>query len=166
MLSTFDICENIYILDESYINASSSLAQNLFSKLAVLELCGWIEQSMDDIIRECYIRILGNNYHNEIEVIIQKTHGFDYKKCFRPMLIQITGLKDIENLEDSFDLAKFLKLKSTLGELKKVRGKYAHTHHTEEDKTPIDSPSRTETKIKPIFEGLQEIDEVFKKLRY
>lgn len=49
-----DISKNIDDLD-SFYNSSwrSPRRQFFFAKLAVLELCGWIEETMDDIVKDC-----------------------------------------------------------------------------------------------------------------
>ena len=45
---------NLRSLDYRYRRAHSALKEALFcSKLAILELCGWIEESMDDMVRRC-----------------------------------------------------------------------------------------------------------------
>jgi len=165
MLSTSDIEKNIDILDKVYNESSSILESNLYSKLAVLELGGWIELAMDDIVKECSTRILGQKSQEKIDGIVSKTYGFDYNIHFIEMLHRIIGFKGIEDLENEVDQIKFQKFKSNLGMLTTPRNTFAH-NPTEGVALTVDSPSKTKSKIEPISEGLKEIDDVLKKLGY
>jgi hypothetical protein len=53
MIAKTYILNNLSTIEKLY-NDSSSIKNSLFySKLAILELCGWTEESMDDIIKKC-----------------------------------------------------------------------------------------------------------------
>ena len=59
--------------------------RSLLSKLATLELCGWIEVSMDDIVIRMAKRLLSDpvdraTYESEF---VNRVHGFDYQIHFR-----------------------------------------------------------------------------------
>ena len=94
-----------------------------YSKLAILELCGWIEESMDDIAKSNANRYLKEKRNVDFidDSIIKLTHGFDYNNNFRIMLMQLVGIINIEKLEYKLDSTKFHIMKSTLGSLKDCR---------------------------------------------
>ncbi len=108
-----------------------------YSKLALIELCGWIEQSMDSIVRDCAEKHLTdskNLKHVESE-IIRRTYSFTYEPHFRDMLIRVIGLVRVEELEGLLDSGKFQAMKSSLGSLKQRRDQQVHTlycqHHSD-----------------------------------
>lgn len=166
MIDKSDIQENIEVLERLYNSCSNQRKEFFYSKLAILELCGWLEESMDDIARRCCKRNMNDDKNMEdIENIIQKTYGFEYKKHFRNMLIQIIGFKGIEAVEREVNLLKFKRFKSTLGMLKTPRDIHAHTHLKGTIIT-IDSPSVTISKFQSLYEGLKEIENTLKNLKY
>lgn len=130
-----------------------------FSKLAILEYCGWIEESFDHIVRRSvkgqiksieFRQILDNR-------VIENTHGFQYKKHFRPMLANAIGLKGMEIIEmylkKSGQLELFI---SELESMKVHRNSAAHTCISGTTKT-YPAPSIIKAsfgKIFPIMKGI------------
>ena len=91
MITKSYILANLNALDKHYRNTSSPKDSLFYSKLALLELCGWIEESMDDVILKCGSRKLkvGSNKNYVEKMIVKRTHGFDYEVNFRFMLIRL-----------------------------------------------------------------------------
>ena len=58
MIARSYILTNLKTLDRKYNRATSTRDSLFYSKLAILELCGWIEESMDDIVLRCACRHL------------------------------------------------------------------------------------------------------------
>lgn len=118
-------------LNQLYNSASSQKKAIYFSKLAVLELCGWIEEVFDDIIirhSKRNLRLPVNKLYTQ-ERIVNPNYGFDYKKNIRPMFIGLIGLIQMEKLEKELEkTGKITLLKSYLGSLRVTRNKAAHTH--------------------------------------
>ncbi len=80
------------VLFKAAINPRDTL---FLSKLAILELCGWIEISMDAIVRRCAKKNLKLQASRQsAEAIIQRTYSFDYQQHFRKMLIQVKPRED------------------------------------------------------------------------
>lgn len=153
-------------LDKKYAEASSQKESWLYSKLAILELCGWIEESMDDIVLRCAKRHLGTSKHFDLyqEKYVDKVHGFGYKQHFRLMLQGLLGVIVTRKVEKKVDALKLDRLKSTLGSLKSTRDKMAHTHIR--GTTPsIDAPSRTIANYKAVYDGLIEFQKVAREIR-
>ena len=78
-------------LDGLYNSSLDTQMVILYSKLAVLELCGWIETSVDIVLFE-YVdtHIVNIENKNKINGIIKKNHGFDYKSNIFPLLLLLT----------------------------------------------------------------------------
>lgn len=103
---------------------------HFYSKFALTELCGWLEISMDEIVKE-YSAIKLSEPKNQIyfeKNSINRTNGCDYKSHFRPMLIYLIGLKGIEKLELNLQAQGVLQiLIGQLGSLWSLRKPAAHT---------------------------------------
>jgi len=164
MISRTYIQANLRTLDHSYRKTSNSKHAYYFSKLAILELCGWIEMSMDDVIqRHCDRKISDsvNDKYVEREVI-RKTYGFDYDKHFRQMLIKLTGIVTVEKIEKSIDVTVHALFKSQLTSLNTVRNSLAHTYTKQVG--VIDAPSVTKARLQPIYDGLKAYDDKLRAL--
>jgi hypothetical protein len=165
MISKSYILDNLVTMEKLY-NKSKGAKKGLFySKLAILELCGWIEESMDDIIQRCSIRklkIADNRKYIKNEVI-KRTFGFEYNNNFRNMLIKLIGIINVERLEKKLDPIKFQLLVSNLNTLKEIRNSEAHTHLKGITKR-LDAPSVTKNRFSYLFEGLKDIDSKLRNL--
>lgn len=101
-----------------------------FSKLAILEYCGWIEESFDLIVRRSVKGQLKTiEFRQMLECsVIGNTCGFQYKKHFRPMLSRAVGLRRMEILEKYLkDKGQLELLVSELESVKTHRDNAAHT---------------------------------------
>ena len=70
----------------------------LYSKLAIIEFCGWIEQTFDEILTE-YVstKILADNAKYIQEKVINPNYGFHYEKNFRKMMMTVIGIANTLN---------------------------------------------------------------------
>lgn len=160
MISKTQIDLTLNLLDTQYNapNVSSDLAM-LYSKLAVIELCGWIEVSMDIITQDYIVRKLQSNvYKNHFEKeIMKKNHGFGFlwKENFRKMLFSAIGMYNLE-LIDSLLSQDIATLESELQNLNLKRNDAAHTHY---NPTKIyDAPSVIIGKLNKIHPILSDIE--------
>lgn len=167
MISKNSILGNLKSLDNCYRKAKSQKEALFYSKLAILELCGWVEETMDDIVMRCAIRHLKerNNRKYCKDNIVKKTYGFDYERNFRFMLIRLLGLVNVERIERQVDARKRSGLEGALGSLKAVRDAEAHTHLKGTTRR-LNAPSFTITQFKPLYEGLVEFDMKIRRRRY
>ena len=166
MITKSYILENLKSLDYKYKKARSAKEALFCSKLAILELCGWIEESMDDVIRRCANKKLENHVNRKYceNQIIGKNYGFDYSKNFRSMLIRLMGLVAVEALERKVDAKKCATLKATLSSLKRTRDSEAHTHIKGRTRT-LNAPSVTIAYFHILYEGLQEFELKIRKAK-
>lgn len=165
MIAQSYILVNLRALDKKY-NKTSGKEALFFSKLALIELCGWIEESMDDIVLRCSIRHLKDETNRKhcANEIVKRTYGFDYAN-FRSMLIRLLGLVNVERIEAQVDETKYQIFKSKLSSLKQARDREAHTHLKGVTRT-IDAPSYTIAQLQGVYEGLLEFDRVIRNRRW
>ena len=167
MIARSYILANLGSLDRKYKKATSKRESLFYSKLAVLELCGWIEESMDDVVLRCARRHLKNqaNFTYVQNEIVKRTYGFDYQQHFRRMLIQLLGVINVERIEKSVDQNKQLKLTATLNALKTVRNAEAHTHIKGVTRQ-INAPSVTLGQFSALYEGLVEFEATLRQSKF
>ncbi|MGH7871240.1 MAG: hypothetical protein ACREQO_03355 [Candidatus Binatia bacterium] len=159
MISKQYIGPSLQALDTAYKNAASADDAERFAKLAIIELCGWIEETLDALVLRCATRHLKvqKNLSYCKDDIIGKTYGFDYHRHFRWMLIRLVGLVSVERLEQQVDQIKHETLKSTLGSLRVARDSVAHTH-LKGTTRGLDAPSMTISRYQVVYDGLMDID--------
>lgn len=158
MIAKHDILKDLDALDLLYQKASGLKEPLFYSKLAIIELCGWVEMTMDDIVLTCaklYVRETRNL--NWLEKEIKKVSGFTYEDHFRKMLLWFIGIACLEMMEAQLDSAKFDMMKSKLTALKNIRNPVAHTH-LKGTATTLNAPSITISYFNPIYEGLNDIE--------
>jgi hypothetical protein len=100
----------------------------LLSKLAILELCGWLEGWMDEFVLELSRHCLSDDKWVN-DHVIERTNGFDYSQHLRPMLCKVLGEHLTRCLEAEFAVSNpgdLEQIKSTLGSLWTQRCKFAH----------------------------------------
>lgn len=165
MISKSYIESTLKELDKLYNQASSQKKAIYFSKLAVIELCGWIEETVDEIILKHANRKLKNNDNKKHykEKIIKTNYGFQYSHNIRPMLINLIGLIDVEKLENKLEkTAQITILKNNLGNLKVSRNEAAHTHLKGITRN-YNAPSRTIGDFNRISVVLEKLDTELRK---
>ena len=104
----------------------------LLSKLAVLELCGWIEGELDRLIMVAETGRLNDSDWVK-EHVIAKTSGFTYLDHWRPMLARLVGEIFTRRIEQKMEVSfpgELERLKSLLGTLWKKRCDFAHADIT------------------------------------
>lgn len=167
MITQSYITSNLEVINRKYLKAASPKEALFWSKLALLELCGWIEESMDDIVMRCAMRHLTENSNRKYtrEEIVQRTYGFDYQKNFRFMLIRLLGLVNVERIEAHVNQTSRDRMRGVLSSLKAQRDSEAHTHLKGMLRT-INAPSVTINQFQPLYDGLTEFDRVIRSRRW
>lgn len=100
----------------------------LLSKLATLELCGWIEGEFDRLALLTESGRL-NDPDWVRKNVISKTSGFQYENHWRPMLSRLVGevfARRVETRMEQDFPGDLDRLKSMLGTLWKTRCDFAH----------------------------------------
>ena len=162
MITKSYINENLKKMNFCYLSARSQKEISFFAKLAVLELCGWIELSMDDVIKAHAKRNHRDEFNiKNIENYVKKNSGFSYEKHFRILLIQLLGIVNLERFEKSLNIGIDIKFQSELNNLHKIRNCLAHTY-IKGTTSQLDAPSITLARFEVIWTGLKEYE---KRLR-
>lgn len=163
MIARSYITANLKIMESKYRGSKTQKESLFYSKLAILELCGWIEESMDDVVIRCARRHVKSkrNMDYVMNDIVRRTFGFEYDRHFRRMLIQLLGLINVEKLERRVDPVKRDRLKATLATLKSARDSEAHTHIKGVTRR-INAPSVTLSQLPAVYDGLREYESVIR----
>lgn len=135
------------------MNGSSIDESIYYSKLAILEYCGWIEEAFDNIVRRSVKgKLKGQPYRQMLETsIIGNNHGFQYKENFRPMLTRAIGIVAMEKVEKELDKNGNLSiLISELEAVKRDRDSAAHRWAQNTTRT-YPSPSITRARLEKIY---------------
>lgn len=158
------IIDTIDELDKLYNQATSQKKAIYYSKLALLELCGWLEETMDNIVEmHCNRNLIEkDNKKSFKDDYIKSVYGFQYKKHFRPMLMSAIGIIELEKIEIELEKSgKITVLKNELGNLRNVRNDAAHTFLRGVTET-YDAPSKTKGNFLKIYPILKEIDDILR----
>lgn len=165
MIVKSHIHNELHRINRLYVDSQSGSNRELpifFSKLALLECTGWIEESIDDIIEKCYKR-------NRIRAIdfmessIKKIHSFDYTDHFRNMFVSLIGIAGFEKIERKVGLENRIKLKAHLNTLKLMRNDHAHTTLQGKGKSKrLHSPSVIIAMFSEIYTALKDYEKQLK----
>lgn len=160
MVQNLTILKNLKRIERLYATCGFPIEALLYSKLGVIELCGWVEESMDRIVIDMARRGLSSQVHRDhIEKdIVRKTYGFEYEKHFRKMLMAVIGLKGVQDMEAYVDPALFGPMCGALTTLKPNRDTYSHTY-LKGATAFIDAPSISIQRCRTIRAGLQNIED-------
>lgn len=99
-----------------------------FSKLAVLELSGWLEDSVDDILYG-YIgaHLVDTDVIDPVKEIIKKNYGFKYERNIIKICLSVLGANIWENIVDKLKPIEYFDLKSITDSLTNSRNNAAHS---------------------------------------
>lgn len=126
MICGKDIRQSLKKCEELYnINKADSYAQQLILKLSLLELCGWIEVSFDQL----YYSIAKTPEERKIiDEKIKNCYSFKYDK-FQDMLCLCIGVQNYNMIKNKFTEQNFQLFKGALNNLSQQRDKLAHNNH-------------------------------------
>ncbi len=150
-----------------FVRSRTSRESLYFSKLALLELSGWVEESMDDIVLRCSVRCLKLKVNKDVflKKTVGQNHGFQYEIHFRKMMTTLVGVVNVERIEKSVGPIVQSQLEAALGNLAKARNSAAHTHLKGMTVT-IDAPSVTINNFLGIYSGLKAYDSELRNTRW
>ena len=173
-ISSGSIEKNLSLLKKQYDKAMSSsrmdasLEAALYSKFALLEFCGWLEETVDKILFDYIDRTITNIAVRKTikEEIINRVYGFKYKEEFRPLFEKIIGAGNFQHIISRLASLRGRDelLKNKLAELTKARNRAAHTHHIKGVTPNYDAPSTTIENFKKLKPILYSIERMVKKM--
>jgi len=163
MISHSYISKNLHYLDKKYQNSGSPTEAGYCSKLAILELCGWIELSMDDIILRACIRGVKNpGFRKAIKDKVKRNYGFEYERHFQSMVTTLIGYRGYEKIEKNVPTAVTVNFKAELSILKDRRNSLAHTYFKGVTQH-YDAPSLTLQRYNTVSNGLTAYDRALRE---
>ncbi len=163
-LTLLNLISGQTLINKRYLKSKTTRDTSYYSKLAVLELCGWIEMSIDDCIIKTANRILSDQTSKKvIEDRIKRTYGFEYENHFRSLIMALIGIHGFEKVEKKISPAIITNFKSELGSLKVSRNTLAHTY-TRGTTITYDAPSVTIGRYAHVKNGILEYDKVLRYL--
>lgn len=165
MINQAQISASLARLDVLFQAATGPDDPQFYCKLALLELGGWTEVTMDEIILKLCSRLLKEQANIDYikKQVVKRTHGFEYNQHFREMLIRLIGKSGVEIVESRFDPGKFAPLVSLLATLKQERDPHAHQDLASagiSTTTTLEAPSKVIQKLAIVHAGLEDIDNV------
>lgn len=165
MVSNLTILKTLVRINRLYSAASSPIETLLYAKIGIIELCGWVEESMDAIVIGVSQRSLTNQADRDYieKQIVKKIYGFEYEAHFRRMLMGVIGLKGVVDMESRLNRAFFDPMCASLNAIKPNRNSHSHTY-LKGATMVIDAPSKTIQHCQTIFAGLRDIDNILQKL--
>jgi hypothetical protein len=152
------IADRVDELDKLYQGATGLFQPQYYSKFAVLEVSGWVEESVDQILRDC-AKLVTTDKRNAIDFgkRLKKCNGFSYDGHVRECLICLVGLAGADLFERTMPTEKLNALRSGLNTIYEVRCGLAHTHVVSGSQT-IDAPSKSAERLRNIVDALQSME--------
>lgn len=162
------IGKNLREIQRLYSETPSTRKKYYYAKLAILELCGWIEAEMDALLQRCSGRCITDTANiQNINKRIQRCYGFGYPEDFRPLLTLMIGLSRLEQIEKDFDMGGGLsRLRSILGKLRSSRNTHAHTYTPPGILPGIDAPSVTISDMEAVYGCMRELERILRRKRF
>lgn len=165
MLRTRRIYETLVFIDREYnknLTHSDLNRPIMYSKLGILELCGWVEEGFDEIAINCVrSNLRTRDARHRLEKKIRRTYGLQFEYIFIELLGFALGAVKLHRVETRFARNGNLSmLKDQLNQLNEQRNKAAHTYTNNsirETTATFDAPSLTIARfntIKPLLEEL------------
>ncbi len=168
MLKSDSIEADLQSLEDQFQKAGKRdevFLQRCFGKLALLELSGWIENSVDEIIEKHCKKILKKkNLLERSKEVIKGVYTFDYQALTK-LITRIFGMAHFLLIEEEviriFEKNKLEAFKAELHSLKEKRDNYAHNSLGFIQN--IDAPQVHISSLKLITEGLNAFDKAIRK---
>ncbi len=109
--------------------ASDPTLSIVYSKAAILEVCGWLEEAFDEIAHNCVRKRLRTLERRKfLNDKIKATYGFEYNTKARPLITHAIGVVKLLEIEKNLENdASLTVLKTTCSNLNKLRQDAAHT---------------------------------------
>lgn len=165
MIDKTEILQTLQRLDTEFNDYISDPEMPIFfSKLAVMEFCGWIEMSFDSILKD-YIQshIVDDRCKKIIEGFIRKNSGFAYETNTFQIFSIVLGANNWENILDVIPAKEKVDFKNTLQEYSEIRNVAAHTN-TAGTTSTYKAPSEVIKAFQLFLPAIQKIETEVRKL--
>lgn len=157
MIDVVEIEDRLNRLNYLYLGSSGdSELPTIYSKVAIMELGGWVEEARDELCRMLFDKVY-DDANNEAFNNLFKGHisGFEYDEYFRRRVFErIIGKQGTKDLESKIDVATFEPFKANLNALWNQRNAHAHRTITGMASLTSQAPSVTLSQFAYIRDGL------------
>lgn len=165
MVKKGNIKKTLQELNRLYRNDTTGRYSEYYSKLAHLELCGWIELAQDEIVLWVANKYIKNNKNlRVIKETVKRNSNMGYDNNFKSMLKEVIGLIGFEKLENNVDITHKSILEIELENLKITRNSHAHTNIKNCTLT-LDAPSTNLSRMEKIYDALKEYERKIKQMK-
>lgn len=106
----------------------SARLMKTYSKIAVIELCGWIEDGLKNLAKLSIEKLKVRRVRKDVNNFIEGINGFKYDSHFSKIMMLAFGAHGFEFIESRVGDADIARLRSVLGNLKNWRDDSAHSH--------------------------------------
>lgn len=140
----------------------ASVEMEYLSKIAILELGGWVEERIDSILLDYVYRKIVDpteqqRYKKEV---VGRVFGFEFDRNVRPLFERVLGAAHCEAIRNQLMAHSMLfPLAAELHSLWSMRGRAAHTNW-EGITRVFDAPSMTLARLKNIYPAMCMISRV------
>lgn len=166
MIAKTEIESTLKRLQNQYAATDASAKQrHLVSKLAILELSGWAEQSIEKMVLQDFNRRTrySSAYKKQHSKRVKRNHGIETEAHFETLIMATIGYAGLGQLEKKCNQSKFKNLTAAMTNLHWSRCKLAHDYFRY-SVGGIDAPSKTINTFKKIYEGLLDVQVNLKEL--
>jgi len=169
MIDSKTLMENLDWLEEQYQsynadkNKQFSRSIIFFPRYSILEVCGWLEMAVDDILLQIYRTKTGETMsENKKEFYIGNIYGLA-NNSFEKILSNIVGFVNLKKIEKSPINADYQFLKSFIGEIFEKRNRLAHIYSFNENDPIYKTPKSLKKDVEKVEEILIKIEEELSK---
>lgn len=144
-----------------------SILAAMFSKLAILEVCGWLEQTIDSIMYYYINNTVSNRQIRELikQQVIDSVYGFTYGRDLKPLMMKLLGAKQFHCIELRLQKKGLDQILFTcINQLNTERNVAAHTYWHGASQQRFDAPSVTRKVFNQLLPIVLEINFCVKRL--
>jgi len=162
MIDIKDVKDNISVLLKHYRSTQDIIEPFLFSKTALLELCGWIELAIDDIFGRYAKKYLDVDECKKCLDAIDNIHAFSYEYHLKKIGIQLVGRIGFAELESCLGEQTTQQLRNLLNSIYSQRIENAHAYidiRQMDRLKKINAPDMTLKQLDEIYELFKNFEE-------
>lgn len=160
------VLQRIEVEYNNYMTSSDPYMPQLLSKLAVMEFCGWIEESIDNILYD-YLdnHLIDNNGKRIIKGFVKKVYGFSFEENIYKIFAIVVGANNWENIYDSLSTIDKNNFKSIVNTYSSIRNGAAHSNTVIGVTLNYNTPSQVISDFSKIESAIKSIEASVANLR-
>lgn len=134
-------------------------------KMAILELGGWIECTLDEILKDYVRRKISDSAEaTKVDKEIDRVFGFSYERNFNPLVERIIGVENYYKIKCVLrSKGEWDPFVSELDAFWHVRGGAAHTNFNGTARS-FDAPTATISRLQKLYPVVNEIRRIISKM--